>query len=223
MKAEELTIEDLAKRTGLPLRTLRYYIQEGLLPGPDSLGKYARYSQEHLDRLEIIRRLKNLRLPLSEIRHLLDNMSLVEIEQILRYQNVLNFNQNNTKFDFKQPSIGIADSSSALDYIRNLEMAQGNLRALAGSPGGYPPPKPKAVQPSPPRAVRDSQSESWSRITLADGIELHIRASEAPASDGRSLTWCAMPGDCFRLNPKRRSIMNKKKNKPVINLECLAD
>ena len=68
---DELTLEDLAVQRGLTLRTLRFYRQEGLLPGPDTRGKYARYSQQHLDRLELIRRMKDLRLPLQEIRQLI--------------------------------------------------------------------------------------------------------------------------------------------------------
>ena len=63
MKTAELTIEELANQSGLPLRTLRFYIQEGILQGPDTRGKFARYSQQHLDRIELIRRLKDLRTP----------------------------------------------------------------------------------------------------------------------------------------------------------------
>ena len=203
MKTEELTIEDLAKQSGLSLRTLRYYIQEGLLPGPDSLGKYARYSQEHLDRLEIIRRLKNLRLPLSEIRHLMDNMSPSELDKILRYQNALNFNLNAPNIHFEQQSIGISDSSSAIDYIRNLEMTQGNLRALAGSPGGYPPPKPKAAPPAPPHAAQNRKAEAWTRITLADGIELSIRASEASGKQRQIADLVRYAGKLFSSEPKK--------------------
>jgi DNA-binding transcriptional MerR regulator len=46
---DEFTLEELEKMSGLPIRTLRFYIQEGLLPGPDTRGKFARYSQKHLD------------------------------------------------------------------------------------------------------------------------------------------------------------------------------
>ena len=46
---DELTLEDLVNISGLPIRTVRFYIQEGLLPGPDSRGKNARYTEEHLN------------------------------------------------------------------------------------------------------------------------------------------------------------------------------
>ncbi len=201
--SEELTIEDLAKRSRLSQRTLRYYIQEGLLPGPDSMGKYARYSQEHLDRLEIIRRLKHLRLPLSEIRHLLDNMTPAEVDQVLHYQDALNANISSPDIKVVHHNRSISDDSSALDYIRKLEMTQGNLRALAGSPGGYPPPKSIAVPPAKPRAPEDHQSETWTRIALADGVELNVRAAEASRRRKEIADLVRYAGKLFATEPKR--------------------
>ena len=60
---EEYTIEDLENHSGIPTRTLHYYMQLGLLPGPDKRGKYASYSQEHIDRLDLILILKEMHLP----------------------------------------------------------------------------------------------------------------------------------------------------------------
>jgi DNA-binding transcriptional MerR regulator len=58
MSPEEYPIRELAERAGVSVRTVRYYIQEGLLPAPDTQGRFASYTEEHLDRLELIRRLK---------------------------------------------------------------------------------------------------------------------------------------------------------------------
>ena len=67
----KLTLEELADQSGLSIRTIRYYIQVGLLDGPDTHGKFASYSPEHLDRLELISRLKErTHLPLEEISKL---------------------------------------------------------------------------------------------------------------------------------------------------------
>lgn len=76
----EFTLDDLVTRSGLTIRTVRFYIQEGLLEGPDTRGRFSLYSQRHLDRLEVIKLLKELRLPLVEIRKLLDSMSPDEIK-----------------------------------------------------------------------------------------------------------------------------------------------
>ena len=53
------TIEQVATRTGLTKRTLRYYEEVGLLlPTGRTEGNYRRYSEEAIQRLE---RIKNLR------------------------------------------------------------------------------------------------------------------------------------------------------------------
>ena len=80
----ELTLEDLAKLSKMSIRTLRYYIQEGLLPGPDTRGKFASYSREHLARIKMIKRLKDKYLPLQQIKQLLDNMSEDDIHQMMQ-------------------------------------------------------------------------------------------------------------------------------------------
>lgn len=79
--ADELsfTADELTERSGVSLRTLRYYIAEGLIAGPGTRGKGARYGQEHLLRLLAIRRLAAEHLPLNVIRERLSNLSPVEL------------------------------------------------------------------------------------------------------------------------------------------------
>lgn len=180
----DLTIEDLAKRSGVSLRTLRYYIQEGLLPGPDTQGKYARYSQAHLDQLELILRLKRLRLPLNEIRHLLENMTLDEIRQVRQFQNILNRNLPGLGAD-TPGELNVSDSnSSALDYIRSLQIGQSSLRSITNSPSEYPQVQ-RGNQFSPAHISKKEQLsngsaelQSWSRLVVREGVELHIRTKE---------------------------------------------
>lgn len=64
------TIEQVANRTGLTKRTLRYYEEVGLLPPTDRTeGNYRRYSQADVQRLERIKELRDLLdFSLSEIR-----------------------------------------------------------------------------------------------------------------------------------------------------------
>ena len=64
------TIEQVAQRTGLTKRTLRYYEEVGLLPPTDRTeGNYRRYSDADIQRLERIKSL--LGFSLTEIRELL--------------------------------------------------------------------------------------------------------------------------------------------------------
>jgi MerR family transcriptional regulator, copper efflux regulator len=59
----------LAGRSGLPVKTLRYYEDLGLLPAIGrSEGGYRLFGEDSLRRLEFIRRLKTLGLSLEEIR-----------------------------------------------------------------------------------------------------------------------------------------------------------
>lgn len=67
------TIEQVATRTGLTKRTLRYYEEVGLLPPTGRTeGNYRRYSQSDVERLERIKELRDLLgFSLGEIRELL--------------------------------------------------------------------------------------------------------------------------------------------------------
>ena len=64
-----MRIDDLAQRAGVPTRTIRYYTQQGLLPSPKLEGRVGYYDETHLDRLRLIKELREKRfLPLAVIR-----------------------------------------------------------------------------------------------------------------------------------------------------------
>lgn len=66
---EAMKIGALAGRSGLSVKTLRYYEDLGLLPAIGrSEGGYRLFGEESLQRLEFIRRLKTLGLSLEEIQ-----------------------------------------------------------------------------------------------------------------------------------------------------------
>jgi DNA-binding transcriptional MerR regulator len=69
-----LTIEQVAARTGLTKRTLRYYEEVGLLlPADRTQANYRRYSEEDIQRLERIKNLRDLLgFSLADIRALLE-------------------------------------------------------------------------------------------------------------------------------------------------------
>jgi MerR family copper efflux transcriptional regulator len=63
-----MKIGELSRRSGLPVKTLRYYEEIGLLPAMGrSTGGYRLFGEESLRRLDFIRRLKSLGLSLEEI------------------------------------------------------------------------------------------------------------------------------------------------------------
>jgi DNA-binding transcriptional MerR regulator len=64
-------ISELARRSGAPASTLRFYEQAGLLPAARTRSGYRVYDDEAVRRLEFIGSAKRLGLPLEEIRELL--------------------------------------------------------------------------------------------------------------------------------------------------------
>ena len=49
----EYRVEELAKASGLPVDTIRFYQGKGLLPAPRRLGRLAVYGDAHLERLKL--------------------------------------------------------------------------------------------------------------------------------------------------------------------------
>ncbi len=64
---KELTIDELAARAGVTVRTIRFYSSRGLIPPPHLRGRLGLYGSEHLARLDLIRELQNLGFTLSAI------------------------------------------------------------------------------------------------------------------------------------------------------------
>jgi len=75
-------IDELARAAGMSVRTVRYYVQRGLLPAAAFRGKDTAYDHAHLVRLRAIRRLQEAFFPLDAIAAELDGRSLHEIEEI---------------------------------------------------------------------------------------------------------------------------------------------
>jgi DNA-binding transcriptional MerR regulator len=67
----EFTIDELAARTGMTVRTVRFYATEGLLPPPEKRGRVAYYGADHRRRLDLIRTLQEHGYTLSAIDRVL--------------------------------------------------------------------------------------------------------------------------------------------------------
>lgn len=68
---EPLTIDDLARQVGLPVRTIREYHTMRLLPPPERRGRVGQYGPRHIQRLQLITRLQRRGYSLAGIRDLL--------------------------------------------------------------------------------------------------------------------------------------------------------
>ena len=70
MKGKKYTIQDLCDLTGYTRRTIRYYIQEGLLDPPAGRGRGGFYFDSHLKRLLEIKAHQDRGLKLAAIQEL---------------------------------------------------------------------------------------------------------------------------------------------------------
>jgi len=83
-----LKIGEIAKKSGVPPSTIRYYVRQGLLPEPDKVNKsMAYYDEGCIEKIQAIRHFQETKyFPLSVIRNILrrmdEGMSLEEAEAI---------------------------------------------------------------------------------------------------------------------------------------------
>ena len=63
------SLNELAKKSGVPERTIRYYISRGLIPGPVRGGRGAEYTPEHLAGIQTVRQLQSAGMTLAEIEY----------------------------------------------------------------------------------------------------------------------------------------------------------
>ena len=73
MANERYAVGELGDLGGVSRRTVRYYVQEGLIPPPHGVGRGDHYGREHLDRLLQVKALQEAGRSLDEIRQLLDH------------------------------------------------------------------------------------------------------------------------------------------------------
>ncbi|ROO63113.1 DNA-binding transcriptional MerR regulator [Micromonospora sp. Llam0] len=69
---ELMQIGEVAERTGLSLRTIRYYEEVGIVePSARSQGGFRLYTDDDVDRLQVVKRMKPLEFTLEQTRELL--------------------------------------------------------------------------------------------------------------------------------------------------------
>ena len=64
---QTFTLNEIASLAELPRRTVRYYIQTGLVDRPQGLGKGAFYTQHHVEQLVLVRKWQLAGLSLDKI------------------------------------------------------------------------------------------------------------------------------------------------------------
>jgi DNA-binding transcriptional MerR regulator len=206
------TIGELAELASATPRTIRYYTAEGLLPPPDTRGRYALYSADHLNRLLLIARLKDAYLPLGEIKARMERLSAEQVGQLLA-DHVVPARPSGSAADYiaqvlATPATPPAPAPAAPRMLAETAPAYHVAAESAGAgapPIGFAAPQPPTQAPetrlaplvsaapartsllkrlvpqrreaaSPPIA----EEETWQRVGLAPGVELHVREPLAP-------------------------------------------
>jgi DNA-binding transcriptional MerR regulator len=73
---ERYTIDELAAKTGVPSRTIRFDQAKGVLPAPRRDGRVAYYDDKHIERLSVVGKLQDKGLHLRAIRDLVTRRDL---------------------------------------------------------------------------------------------------------------------------------------------------
>ncbi len=200
----QFSLTALTRAANVSVRTVRYYIAEGLLPPPTAAGPASFYTQDHLDRLRLIALLKTCYLPLKEIRRRLAGLASDEIQRILAAAGTARDGDGTDQS---------ADASS-IDRILGTRQPPPTTRPLPPSPpadvvppglqvwgmrdndprSAAPPPMARAgfaapdhlaalapvlgwIDPDPVREAPDGDGDTWRRVSLSDDVELLIRES----------------------------------------------
>ena len=83
MRTDTFDIQGLVQESGVPRRTIHFYVQQGILPPPEGAGLAAHYSENHLLRLQMIPILRRQGLRLDEIRARLAAMAVEDLRRVV--------------------------------------------------------------------------------------------------------------------------------------------
>lgn len=154
---DPFSIERLKDESGVSIRTIRFYQQEGLLEPAGKQGVRVFYGPSDVTRIRLIKALQERRLRLGEIRRLLAGLDEEGVARELR------------RLEAEAPSVA-ARHSSAADYARSVrEGTREDLLASTQAVYGTPVPVPLH---SPGSTTRRA---TYDRITITPDIELHVR------------------------------------------------
>ena len=148
-------------------RTIRYYLAEGLIQSPEEKqGTASVFGYMNLLQLVAVKKLQAEHLPIRKIRELVAGKSEQELETLL---------------GVGSPSGRKSSESEAKRYLESLlapSMSQtlGSV-AVAGTPRPKRMSTPRAAAPP---AQEADQTQSWQRVEIEPGLELHIRSDYTP-------------------------------------------
>jgi len=189
MAPTDYSIADVSALTGTPVRTIRYYIAEGLLPAPGRFGSAARYDDAFVARLRAIRRLQERHLPLAEIRKALEGLTDSSVIEAVRPAETP---PSDSASEYVRRLLGTAEESvpyatppaPAPAAVAPPASALHDALMPAGAfipPASDAPPRPTLgmgqayASPAEAREPAAGGRSHWERIAITPDIEIHIR------------------------------------------------
>ncbi|HEX5499813.1 MAG TPA: MerR family transcriptional regulator [Thermomicrobiales bacterium] len=177
---ERYSLAELTEAAGVSVRTVRYYISEGLLPPPVGSGPKSYYTRSHLDRLRAIGRMRANYLPLKEIRRRLGAMSERQIREVATEQTA-------EAEEAAQSAETVATEwPAATDVVFDalpepvLTAPFASLRRREDGERASDremPAMPQRASTAETRVEEPAEPETWHRFKLGDEAELLIRSS----------------------------------------------
>jgi len=169
-----LRLGELTDAAGVSVRTVRYYIAEGLLPPPVGAGPHAAYTPAHLERLRLIGLMKDAYFPLREIRRRLVGLDDGAVRAALaEWARTGDASFHGIRDD--APAVPAALRDSAADYVARLQAGPVSAPSPV-APASAPEPR-AARYPQPPARAAPAAPEpaTWRRVPLSEEAELLIR------------------------------------------------
>lgn len=139
------SIGAVAKTCGIPIKTLRYYDEIGLLKPEQRSAEsnYRYYSKEQMTTLLIIRELQALKFSLKEIKSMISNTDLksLEIQMALKKADIeLEINRLHSKYEaleglLNRVRIGAEIVSSQSQQMKDIRAQKGDIQIKRIPPG----------------------------------------------------------------------------------------
>lgn len=148
-------------------RTVRYYLAEGLVPSAEEKqGTASVFGFRHLLQLLVVKKLQAEGLPIRAIRELVTGKTERQLERLLGVE--------------QGQASGSAARGEALSYLESL------LQKSPSAPLPSAPPQARQMPPPAPLASPSAATrETWARVELEPGLELHVSDSyRTPQSEG---------------------------------------
>lgn len=204
---KSFSIEELASLTGFDRRVIRSFIEQGLLLGPDKMGRYAQYSSLHLNRLLAIKFFREKEgMTTGSIRSKLLTMSPKELDVVAKdaladkdskaQSSALDYLKSigtgfqkpesdrshllncDLQLDKNSKDNDENSKEKKVEYKNAFELLQDELSKLIGN---------KLIR-------KQAKSERWYRISITPDVEISVRGIE----DEEQITSIERIGDYLR-------------------------